>query len=629
MARVLLLCAILVAPAAAQFQDLATSGDGSEVYFSSSLRLRGTNDPLHPKVYRASGAGVSLFAERQQEPLDALSRSNFFQLIAPQLSSDGSVMVLNAQRICSGGSRCVGVQYWEATVMNSGTETRRIAGQVRLSSNGRYGLVFQSSIVEPGAKLLNLETGESFVYPASIGNSWNPGRGRVVSSTGTAVFLSFDGKQLMLGSVTGAQGYDAVGVAQSAVIDDQATGVIYESGSAPGRTLRIIDLSSRSDRLLVGNAGDTYQPVMSGDGRRILFLSTGRFDSTNRTGLAQLFVVNRDGSGLRQLTGDASGIAEATLSGDGRVAWLVTFAGRLFRQDVETGAVSPAIGRSPSLNLPGGQDMGAGSMATLTGRGFSDASVSAESLPLPTALGGLRVRIGGVLAPLFTVSPSELLIQVPWELPKSISGDELRVEFDDPPDTPFEVGLQATLNLGSSPNPRFLRLGPEYPVASGVPFGSPQFVLAAHQNFEALVTRANPARPGEIIHVYMTGLGAVDRPVADGYSGPADPPAVVAGTPRCRVYDSIKLLETPDTKVYFAGLAPSLVGLYQVSLLVPESVSLPEMMLSCGITFVSPYTSQPVMASDYAPLAVQVAGSRPIQPQTRAASARAAARTRR
>ena len=36
----------------------------------------------------------------------------------------------------------------------------------------------------------------------------------------------------------------------------------------------------------------------------------------------------------------------------------------------------------------------------------------------------------------------------------------------------------------------------------------------------SLVNQANPAMPGEIVQVYLTGLGAVNPPVPDGTAAP-------------------------------------------------------------------------------------------------------------
>jgi len=581
MRQLLLLAGLLVAGAAAQFRELAATGDGSELYFSSSLRLRGSQDPLHPKIFRAGAEGVVLFAARQEEPLDWFSLSNFFQLVLPDVSGDGSLVALNARRICVGGSRCVGPMYYECTLVGGSlTVGRQWPGIIRLSSNGRFALQFPGSIVYTRTQLVDLSSGAATLFPAAAVYypSGQP-RGRVVSSTGVGVLPSADGRQLFLVRNSGGETREAVGIAAAAVIDDQATSVVYESRPTLGapRRLRLISLAAGKDGVLVENANDNYQPVLSADGRRVLFLSADA-----RT--AQLFVVNRDGSGLRQPTADPSGIAEAVLSGDGKVAWLVTGAGRLFRVLVDTGEVTPVIGRTPFLDVPTAEAV-PGSLFTLTGRGFADQFVQA-SVPLPESLGGVRVNLGGTYAPIFSLSPGEIRIQAPWEVIPVPGGNPVRLEFLEPGDNVFEGTTETTLAVALR-RPQFERLGWDWAVA--------------HQSFDSLVTARNPARPGEIIHVYMRGLGPVEPLVPTGSPGPVEPLARVRDRAACSLYGP----ESMDAEVFFAGLAPGFLGVYQVSLRLPSQARGPTMLLTCGVTYTSEVTGELLTVADSVSLPVE------------------------
>jgi hypothetical protein len=60
--------------------------------------------------------------------------------------------------------------------------------------------------------------------------------------------------------------------------------------------------------------------------------------------------------------------------------------------------------------------LSAGSYAALFGANLASVTVSARSIPLPTSLGSVSVLINGYAAPLFFVSPSQINLQVPWEL---------------------------------------------------------------------------------------------------------------------------------------------------------------------------------------------------------------------
>jgi hypothetical protein len=59
-AAILLLFVGASLPILAQFSGLTTTTDGSQLYFSSPLRLRGSNEPDSPKIFH-HGARFDLF----------------------------------------------------------------------------------------------------------------------------------------------------------------------------------------------------------------------------------------------------------------------------------------------------------------------------------------------------------------------------------------------------------------------------------------------------------------------------------------------------------------------------------------------------------------------------------------
>lgn len=64
--------------------------------------------------------------------------------------------------------------------------------------------------------------------------------------------------------------------------------------------------------------------------------------------------------------------------------------------------------------------------------------------------------------------------------------------------SPFESIVQLDLETVA---PAFER--------TGMPMDAQREIIVAHQDFHGVVTRADPAAPGEIVHAYMTGLGQV------------------------------------------------------------------------------------------------------------------------
>ncbi len=84
-----------------------------------------------------------------------------------------------------------------------------------------------------------------------------------------------------------------------------------------------------------------------------------------------------------------------------------------------------------------------------------------------------------------------------------------------------------------------------------------------HGDTYALVTAAAPARAGERLLIYTTGLGPLKIGVRSGASGPSAPP-----------YADTVMLPTVmigglQASVLYSGLAPGLAGLYQLNIQVP------------------------------------------------------------
>jgi uncharacterized protein (TIGR03437 family) len=96
------------------------------------------------------------------------------------------------------------------------------------------------------------------------------------------------------------------------------------------------------------------------------------------------------------------------------------------------------------------------------------------------------------------------------------------------------------------------------PIPNGVGMAS-----ALHANLTQINT-ASPARPGESILLFLTGLGAVNPPVADGVPAPSNPLSAT-------VVPISVLFGIQEGLVTFSGLAPGFVGLYQINVTVPAN----------------------------------------------------------
>ncbi len=520
--RASFLLVLAAGSALAQFQDLATPDDGSTLYFSSALRLDRSTQNLYPKLFFMDPYGIHLYA--QQDPGQSIgwTTTNFFQLIAPDLSADGQVLAYTAARPCNGGSGCLTVERYQGHLLLPGKPEMTFGGRIRISRNARYALTFGSSVYlgNPGVQLLDLETGEKAALRGDYTLASSTGR-RVIALDGTVIVSS--GGKLALWRKSGLESLRNSQQPSEAMLNDAGTLVVYETAD------RLIAYDVKSAREVALAAGTPpFRASMTGDGSTIVFLKE-----------RQAWIVRSDGSGARRLTGDPAGITEAVLTGNGQFVYAVTGEGRMLRVDVGSDSILELVSRTPSIATV--DPPVPGSLVKMTGTGFAEPA---------------EVKLAGVDLPLIVVSPTEIWFQVPWDLPPGDAPLELLSG-----DSPFQSG-PGSLSV-SALNPRFYTAG-EAPIA-------------VHRNWDALVTPQNPAQPGEVLHFYLSGLGAVSPPVPTGQPAPAGPLARVVTTPRCQFWDGT----AHDGELLYAGLAPGMIGIYQVELQVPLGLAVSPITLIC------------------------------------------------
>jgi hypothetical protein len=194
-----------------QFSGLATTDDGSQLYFSSSLQLKGTeNENPYPKIFRYNGnerprvrdVGVEYFhlaAQVDKVANGATSGvvSNFYNLNSAYVSGDGTVTGYIGFADCAGS--CFHGVISQTTVRSSVPVT--IPGLCQMSRNAQFAfcLAFDSGLFYP-ASIINLITG---VQNGALGTSctYHP---HMITSDGRAVLADNFGN-ISLGSLSGSQ----------------------------------------------------------------------------------------------------------------------------------------------------------------------------------------------------------------------------------------------------------------------------------------------------------------------------------------------------------------------------------------------------------------------------------------
>lgn len=184
---------------------------------------------------------------------------------------------------------------------------------------------------------------------------------------------------------------------------------------------------------------------------------------------------------------------------------------------------------------------------------------------LMNADGSLNVRIEQGSWAILEAYSTSVLLQASWDLPLS----RPVMLTASAPDHPFEQVIQ------------------EQPAgAAPVMFRIAAQDVIVHEDFRGLVTGQDPAAPGEILHVYVTGLGAVRPPIANGAPAPADvlhhALAAVACSGTAIIGEAIQDLPIP---LLFAGLAPGTIGLYQLDVRLPAISPAPRALnLKCSVS---------------------------------------------
>ena len=149
----------------------------------------------------------------------------------------------------------------------------------------------------------------------------------------------------------------------------------------------------------------------------------------------------------------------------------------------------------------------AGTIISLFGSGMAPPGTDTDATvtPLPTNLEGVVVTVNGVPAPLFFVSPTQINVQVPFA-------------------TAGNVAVIVVANNGVASNPVNAPLAPTSPgVFSEALNGLGPGIIVDSLTFEP-ISADNPASEGQFVSIFLTGLGDLNPPIADGFPAPGVEP---------------------------------------------------------------------------------------------------------
>jgi uncharacterized protein (TIGR03437 family) len=305
-----------------------------------------------------------------------------------------------------------------------------------------------------------------------------------------------------------------------------ATGVYvagYTFGTLPGQT----------------SAGgtDAFARKYDGNGNEVW---TRQFGSTGRDEAAGVAV---SATGVY-----VAGVVSGILPGETRVGGVDAFLAKL----LTTTTVNPAVNDGGVVNnasfAPSPAGVAPGSIAAVFGSSLNNGSSALSSSfgldgRLAANLGGAGVTLNGIPAPIFYSTPGQLGIQIPFELAGLSSGT-----------------IQVTVG-GQTSAPRTVFLDGFAPGIFTLSQDGRGAIAALHQDGVTPVTAQRPAKPGEIIAIFGTGLGVLNPPLATGTRSTGNR---TASTPTVQI-DGI------GAEVLFSGAAPGFVGLNQVNVRIPAT----------------------------------------------------------
>ncbi|MBL8176018.1 MAG: hypothetical protein JNK48_15175 [Bryobacterales bacterium] len=186
----------------------------------------------------------------------------------------------------------------------------------------------------------------------------------------------------------------------------------------------------------------------------------------------------------------------------------------------------------------------------------SQAPGAAPAIPLATQLNGVRVLVNDQAAPLYYTSYNQVNFQIPLNTP--VGEATIRVERDGTAGNALAVQIAERA-------PRIIQIG-----NNGIVVNARDGSMV---NFGG-----KPAKAGDVLTIYLVGMGVTDPVVATGSPAPAaEPLARVAPEPK--VILGSPFMGTIVLDPLFAGLTPSLVGLYQINVELPGDVPVGDIFL--------------------------------------------------
>jgi minor extracellular serine protease Vpr len=309
---------------------------------------------------------------------------------------------------------------------------------------------------------------------------------------------------------------------------------------ASGTAANIIPLSASDYDGTVGDTTYVFFKLVDANGLPVTSSHATFSTSSGARIVAQDTATDNYGIGAAEVfLGPSPGVFTTTATAGGQ-------------QFVFTASTRPAPAISSISNAASanpGTAVAPGSYISIFGSGLSDDTDSSTTARLPMAIDyaivSFDVPSAGISVPghLTYVSPSQVNVQVPWEL-EGQSSAQVKVTID------YSYGNVVALSLANYA-PAF------FEVSAGA-------AAALDANYRTIGT-SNPALRGQTISLYANGLGPVTNTPPSGDPAASTQLSLTTQTPTVTIGGAA-------AHVTFSGLAPGFAGLYQINVTVPTAI---------------------------------------------------------
>jgi uncharacterized protein (TIGR03437 family) len=178
---------------------------------------------------------------------------------------------------------------------------------------------------------------------------------------------------------------------------------------------------------------------------------------------------------------------------------------------------------------------------------------------LPTRLDATRVFVDNMLVPLLYVSDTQINFLIPSA--QGIGPAVIRVTREG------FTGPEVTISIADAAPALFIN-----PNSTG-------YALVSHRDLLSVVSPDSPAKAGDMVVIWATGLG---KTVPNPPTGEL-PPYIAEITNKANFQVLLDGAPVDPARVLYAGLTPQSAGLYQINVTLPDNVAAdPEIRVAIG-----------------------------------------------